>query len=116
MRIRKHVLEHLSHEDAKLALSEMNRVLKPEGELLLFIPDLSECCTRYVEAENKQVVNGFLDKEWYKYTIFGKVIEGMEAVEEISKVEVEPTDRGIYDGIPVKPVKIISVRIKEENK
>lgn len=47
-----------------------------------------------------------------KYTIFGKVISGMNVVEAISNVPVEKSDRGQYDGIPQKTVRIYSVEIK----
>lgn len=52
-----------------------------------------------------------LDKEW---TIFGRVTKGMEVVEEISAVEVEPSPRGRSDGIPKKPIKIISIKPSRE--
>ncbi|MFH1051126.1 MAG: peptidylprolyl isomerase [bacterium] len=47
-----------------------------------------------------------------KYTIFGKVIEGMNVVEEISKVPVEKSNRYSQDGIPLKPVRIYNVEIQ----
>lgn len=48
----------------------------------------------------------------HKWTIFGKVIEGMDVVENISYVPVERSDRGANDGVPVKPVRIHSIAIK----
>jgi cyclophilin family peptidyl-prolyl cis-trans isomerase len=48
----------------------------------------------------------------HKWTIFGKVTEGLEVVEKISEVQVEPSDRGNFDGIPIKPVRIYSINIK----
>ncbi|MEH1904003.1 MAG: methyltransferase domain-containing protein, partial [Nostoc sp.] len=35
-----HVLEHVSSHDAKVALKEMYRVLKPQGEVFIAVPDL----------------------------------------------------------------------------
>ncbi len=52
-----------------------------------------------------------LEKEW---TIFGRVTKGMEVAEEISTVEVEPSPRGRFDGIPKKPVKIITIKPSHE--
>ena len=52
-----------------------------------------------------------LDKEW---TIFGRVSKGMEVVDAISVVEVEPSPRGKFDGIPKKPIKIISIKPSKE--
>ncbi|HPO62389.1 MAG TPA: peptidylprolyl isomerase [Candidatus Kapabacteria bacterium] len=51
-----------------------------------------------------------LDNEW---TIFGKVIGGIDVVENISAVQVEPSDRGYSDGIPLKPIKINYIKIKK---
>lgn len=51
-----------------------------------------------------------LDYEW---TIFGKVIDGFNTLEKINSVEVEPSSRGINDGIPKKPIKILSIKIYE---
>ena len=51
-----------------------------------------------------------LDNEW---TIFGKVVSGIELVEDISKVQVEPSERGYSDGLPLKPIKINSIKIKK---
>lgn len=35
-----HVLEHISYYDAKVALKEMYRVFKPQGEVFIAVPDL----------------------------------------------------------------------------
>ncbi len=48
-----------------------------------------------------------------KYTIFGNVISGMDVVEAIGAVDVEPSDRGDDDGCPKEPIKIFSVEVKE---
>lgn len=46
----------------------------------------------------------------FQYTIFGAVIEGMDVVERIGAVEIEPGPLGPTDGIPRKPVTIRSIK------
>lgn len=46
------------------------------------------------------------------YTIFGKVIKGMETVDKIASAEIIP-QRGDMDGRPVSPVKIIEIIIEK---
>ncbi len=47
------------------------------------------------------------------YVIFGKVISGMDVVDEIAKSPVEPSYMGEMS-TPVTPIKIISVEIQEK--
>lgn len=49
-----HALEHLSYEEARKALREWFRVLKPGGEVHLQVPDLEECCRQFVSAVEKE--------------------------------------------------------------
>ena len=57
--------------------------------------------------------NDFLDHrsespDGYGYAVFGRVIEGMESVRAIEKVETE--SRGMHQDVPVQPVVIRSIR------
>jgi len=65
-----HALEHLSHQESFKAINEMSRVLKLGGELQLFVPDLEGCCIKYINS-NGSIINGFVDNQWFKYTIYG---------------------------------------------
>lgn len=47
-----------------------------------------------------------------RWTIFGKVIDGMDVVQNISQVDIESGAIDPDDGIPIKPVKINSVKIQ----
>jgi cyclophilin family peptidyl-prolyl cis-trans isomerase len=51
-----------------------------------------------------------LEKKW---TIFGAVTEGMDIVRQINSVEVVPGLFEKKDGLPVVPIKILSVAIKK---
>lgn len=53
------------------------------------------------------------DPSGYGYTVFGKVIEGMDTVDKIAKV---PTgNAGYYQNVPVTPVIIKAVKVISEN-
>jgi cyclophilin family peptidyl-prolyl cis-trans isomerase len=47
----------------------------------------------------------------HDFPIFGRVVEGIDLVQRISEVEIEPTKRDKYDGIPIKPIRILSIKI-----
>lgn len=47
-----------------------------------------------------------------RWTIFGRVSEGMDVVEKISKVDIISGNIDPDDGMPVKPIKILFVNIK----
>jgi glycosyltransferase involved in cell wall biosynthesis len=66
-----HALEHVSFERVRQAIKEWMRVLKPGGELLLYLPDLEECARKYLTADNSRTVNYIPEKEWFRATIFG---------------------------------------------
>ncbi len=60
------------------------------------------------------VDNPFLDYKSpseYGYAVFGKVIKGMEVVEEIAKVKTG--SKGPYQDVPTVPVEIVSVTIEK---
>jgi len=77
-----HALEHTSLEQAKTAIKEWFRVLKPGCELQLFIPDLELCCKGYLEANNNKTINGYPEKTWYKHTIYGLQKEANGSISE----------------------------------
>ena len=56
------------------------------------------------------VDNERLDTLGGGYTVFGKVIDGMDVVDQIARVET--TTQGTYENVPVKPVLIKSARRK----
>ena len=53
------------------------------------------------------------EKLEHNWTIFGRVLEGMNIAEEISNVHVHPSNRGADDGIPRKPIIIHWIKISK---
>jgi cyclophilin family peptidyl-prolyl cis-trans isomerase len=49
--------------------------------------------------------------EGWGYTVFGKVVKGMDVVNAISGVQT--AKKGMMSNVPVEPVKIIKMTIKE---
>ena len=58
--------------------------------------------------------NDQLDRKAFRfgYTVFGRVIEGMEVVDRISRVQT--SRRGLMDDVPILPVFVESIRRVEE--
>jgi peptidyl-prolyl cis-trans isomerase B (cyclophilin B) len=56
-------------------------------------------------SENPQM----LSPEEYGYCVFGKVVEGLEVLEEISQVEVSDKG-GVFDMLPLRAVTITTAR------
>ena len=59
--------------------------------------------------------NTFLDypsRDGWGYAVFGKVVQGMEVVEKIGKVQT--TNLGFHQNVPAEPVVIESVRVVED--
>lgn len=48
----------------------------------------------------------------HQYTIFGRVVDGLDVVERIGAVEVEPSFLGETDGIPRRPIKVQWIRTR----
>jgi len=59
-----HALEHLPRPMAEKAIREFARVLKPGGKLDLKVPDLEDCCRKFLE-------NPQLQESWYMHTLYG---------------------------------------------
>jgi cyclophilin family peptidyl-prolyl cis-trans isomerase len=55
------------------------------------------------------------EKLEHNWTIFGRVLEGIDVVEKIASVKIIPGNRGPNDGIPLKPVIIYWVKIKKHH-
>lgn len=55
-----HVLEHASREDAKMALKNWYRVLKPNGILRIAVPDMAKHFAHYFYYGNLDILNSAL--------------------------------------------------------
>lgn len=59
--------------------------------------------------------NGFLDypgQDGYGYTVFGKVVSGMDVVDKMEKVKTG--NRGMHGDVPVEPIVIESMKFVEK--
>ena len=55
-----HTLEHLSFEDAKLALRNSLRILQPGGTFRFVLPDLRYMAEKYLASRSPDAANAFL--------------------------------------------------------
>ncbi|RLA02232.1 MAG: peptidylprolyl isomerase A, partial [Gammaproteobacteria bacterium] len=62
----------------------------------------------YINVKNNRSLDAKFNEKGY--TVFGKVIEGLEVVLKISEVPTEAV-RGVGDDVPSKPVIIKSIRV-----
>ncbi len=67
----------------------------------------SATCQFYINLKN----NDFLDRN--RYAVFGKVIDGMDVVDKIAKVDTG--SRGGHENVPIKPIVIKSARRKPKS-
>ena len=73
----------------------------------------SATCQFFINVkDNKALDHKDVSTKGYGYTVFGKVIEGMETVEKIR--DVKTTTKGQYGDVPVKAVIIKSIRRTEK--
>ena len=63
-------------------------------------------------ADNDFLNFRFPTQEGYGYTVFGKVVKGMDVVERIVKVQTSPGPAG-HQNVPVKPIIIESAKVQE---
>jgi SAM-dependent methyltransferase len=61
-----HVLEHLPLRQGHLALAEWHRVLKPNGELVLALPDAGICADMLRRTDLHPEF-----RRWFKHTLYG---------------------------------------------
>jgi peptidyl-prolyl cis-trans isomerase B (cyclophilin B) len=61
--------------------------------------------------DNKPLDHKAKTTEEWGYAVFGKVIEGMDVVDEISNVKTGT--KGIYQNVPLEPVVILKATLKE---
>jgi predicted SAM-dependent methyltransferase len=59
-----HFLEHLSPSQAKFVLSEIRRVLKPNGIIRVVVPDLENICTEYLKLLNNVIYDESLQSKY----------------------------------------------------
>lgn len=66
----------------------------------------SATCQFFINVQDNPNLD-YRDKANYGYCVFGKVVEGMNVIDEIKMVKT--TEKGSYKDVPVKPVIIKSV-------
>jgi peptidyl-prolyl cis-trans isomerase A (cyclophilin A) len=62
----------------------------------------------FINVNNNEFLN-YPGQDGYGYTVFGKVVSGMETVNKI--VTVQTANRGMHQNVPVKPVVIESMTL-----
>lgn len=63
----------------------------------------------FINVRNNHFLDAANSADGYGYTVFGKVIDGMETVDAISHVRTQSVN--YYDDVPIRPVVIKNIRI-----
>ncbi len=102
-------LEHLPRGEAKLAVKEMNRVLKKGGEIEIIVPDLAYFCKLFIEEKGQKkewALNKMYGFENYKedHHYFGYDYETLlQTLKEAGFIEIKrTTEEGQYLGVTAK--------------
>jgi cyclophilin family peptidyl-prolyl cis-trans isomerase len=90
----------LSNERGTLAMARSNDPHSATSQFFINVAD-----NDFLDHRNK------LSGRTWGYAVFGKVVEGMDVVEEIAGVET--TARGMHRDVPVDPVVIERVEVSE---
>lgn len=102
MVIASHILEHLPIKDAEKTLKEWLRILKPEGKLVVKVPDIRYACERIARGDL-----GFIDQTtgmpYYLLMLYGmQTSEGQFHKNGFVKEMLEALAKSISDNISVE--------------
>ncbi|MGB5913182.1 MAG: methyltransferase domain-containing protein [Promethearchaeia archaeon] len=114
-----HVIEHLTFFEAIYALSEFFRVLKPNGKVIIEIPDISKACQFYSNSDDefKKII-----LDW----IFGAPHKGLqhkfcfpsflliEVLENIGFININPRNYINFESIPTIRFECFKPRIWDD--
>lgn len=101
-----HILEHFSYADAKTALREWHRVLKPGGTMRIAVPDLNKI-TRDTPLEGEsiwrfQLMGGQMDEnDFHRSCWTGPLLDAH--MQEVGLVDIEPwvSENGSCANLPI---------------
>ena len=84
------------------AAREVGRELGPEHLVVVLIPDSGRQYLSKIYDDDWMADNGFLDypgQDGHGYTVFGKVVDGMDVVQKIGSTPTGHADRPLKDGV-----------------
>lgn len=117
-----HVIEHFSHRETEAVLSEWHRLLKPQGEILISVPDCSKLFQIYNHTKDIDAVKIFLMGSQgnlfdFHYSIFD-ITSLTKMLEHVGFVRIKPWAVKDYSDYPFddyahyEPTKTLSLSLK----
>ena len=105
--------ENMVEKDTKapIRLESRNGLTNTRGTIAMARTSNPNSATSqfFINVNNNHFLDAAQSRDGYGYTVFGKVISGMDTVDAIARVRTQSVN--YYDDVPIRPVVIKNIRL-----